>query len=69
MTTSPLFRKLQSVMKDYAELEGIEDREVTVHALADIRHMCDKSGWNYAELDRSAYRMYLQEREYDRRRL
>jgi hypothetical protein len=56
-------------MKDYAELEGIEDREVTVHALADIRHMCDKSGWNYAELDRSAYKMYLQEREYDRRRL
>ena len=56
-------------MKDYAELEGIEDREVTVHALADIRHMCDKYGWNFAELDRSAYKMYLQERGYDRRRL
>lgn len=69
MLSSPLFRKLESVMKSYAESEGLEDREVTIHALADIRHMCDKSGWSYAELDRAAYQMYLRELEYSRRHL
>ena len=34
-----------------------------VRLLADARHLCDGFELNYAELDREAYRMYLEDKD------
>jgi hypothetical protein len=34
-----------------------------VDMLADLRHLCDVNGWDFADLDRQAYQHYSTEKE------
>ena len=38
------------------------DPENIADMLTDLRHLCDAKGWNFAELDRIAYRHYVPEK-------
>lgn len=33
-----------------------------IDVLADLRHLCDRYGYDFAQLDRTAYRHYLDEK-------
>jgi hypothetical protein len=33
-----------------------------VDLLADLRHLCDREGWDFGEVDRKAYQLYLLEK-------
>ena len=35
--------------------------EDVTDALADLRHLCDRRGYDFAELDRTAYSHYIEE--------
>jgi hypothetical protein len=37
------------------------DESVVADLLADLRHWCDQSGWNFDALDRQGYNHYLRE--------
>ncbi len=67
MRRSPLLSQLRVLMKWYSESEGVELCGAAIHMLADMRHICDRQRWNYAELDKSAYDLYLRELDYRRR--
>lgn len=43
----------EKVMQEYTCVQDL---------LADIRHYCDKYGHDYAELDKIAYRNYIEEK-------
>lgn len=48
-----------------AELERLYDEFGddcnVIDLLTDVRHLCDVQGWNFAELDRTAYQHYIRE--------
>ena len=44
-----------------AELERLCDDCNVIDLLTDVRHLCDVQGWNFAELDRTAYQHYIRE--------
>ena len=37
-------------------------QENVVDMLADLRHLCDVKGWDFADLDRQAYQHYIEEK-------
>lgn len=51
-----LERLLKRTYDKYAQEENVIDM------LTDLRHLCDAKGWNFAELDRIAYRYYVPEK-------
>ncbi len=59
------FKLARCVIVKRALVAGYEDPQVVdclCDLLADIRHFCDKMGCGFAELDRMAYRHYIEER-------
>ena len=52
----------RALVASYEEATGTEAYpEIVTDLLADLRHLCDRLGWSYAELDASAHRHYLTE--------
>jgi hypothetical protein len=50
----------------YIELQTLYDEEGgdcnVIDLLTDVRHLCDKHGYDFAALDRTAYQHYLEEK-------
>jgi hypothetical protein len=58
-------RLLAPALESYACATGLGDpaldESVVADLLADLRHWCDQSGWDFGVLDRQGYNHYLQE--------
>lgn len=64
MATSGLVDAVERAILDYSREAGLEDDEVKTAMsdfLADFRHLCDRWGLDFAELDRMAYNHYTEE--------
>lgn len=58
-------RFLAPALKKYADATGLGDpaldESAVVGILADLRHWCDQSGWDFGALDKQGYNHYLRE--------
>lgn len=54
--------ELNKVIKKIYDPYGKEVNVIDL--LTDIRHVCDRYGWNFADLDRQAYQHYIAESGY-----
>ena len=66
MNQSRCIGKLGDTLKRYQDNEDSDTATAIVDILTDIRHVCDKYGLNFANLDRIARRHHMVESAQDR---
>jgi len=53
-------RIMDAIADCFADCEQIPSKLI-IYALCDLRHLCDREGLGFAEQDRAAHALYLEE--------